>query len=90
MPTTKGAYQMKTKMIVNPSLYVFVAEIEEAINEGWKVDLENNPPVMAGWMYECGVILEDEEESSDSVKPKMTRAEALAAARKAKAEKKAA
>lgn len=82
----------QTKTIVNPSLYAFVAEIEEAINEGWTVDLENNPPTTWGIVYECGMVLveEDAEDGVETPKAKMTRAEALAAARKAKAEKKAA
>jgi len=81
----------QTKSIVNPSLFAFVAEIEEAILEGWNLDLEDNPPVTWGVVYECGLVRDVEEETPDpsaAPKPKMTRAEALAAARKAKAEKK--
>ena len=80
----------QTKSIVNPSLFAFVAEIEEAILEGWNLDLEDNPPVTWGVVYECGLVRigEDDEDSVETPKAKMTRAEALAAARKAKAEKK--
>lgn len=80
----------QTRMIASQSLYAFVAEIEEAINEGWSVDLESNPPTTWGILYECGMVRveEDDEDGVETPKAKMTRAEALAAARKAKAEKK--
>jgi hypothetical protein len=69
------------KTIINPSLYKFVADIEESVKEGWDVDFENAPPIMWGLVYEVGMIREAEE------KPKMSRAESLAVARAAKAEK---
>jgi hypothetical protein len=44
------------KMVLTPSLYVFVAEIESLIAEGYSVDFENNPPTTFGICYECGLI----------------------------------
>jgi len=44
------------KMVLNPSLYVFVAEIESLIAEGYAVDFENNPPCTWGVAFEVGMI----------------------------------
>lgn len=48
------------KMVLNPSLYVFVAEIESLIAEGYSVDFENNPPCCWGLAYECGMVKKNE------------------------------
>lgn len=44
------------KMVLTPSLYVFVAEIESMIADGYAVDYENNPPTTFGFCYEVGMI----------------------------------
>lgn len=44
------------KMVLNPSLYVFVAEIESLIAEGYSVDFESNPPCSWGLCFEVGMI----------------------------------
>lgn len=46
-------------MILTPSLYVFVAEIQRLIADGYEVDFENNPPITWGIAYECGMIKAD-------------------------------
>lgn len=51
---------METKMIVNPSLHVFVFEIQEAIFEGYEIDI-NYPPTTFGIAYEVGMIKKDKE-----------------------------
>ena len=44
------------KMVLTPSLYVFVAEIESLIEQGYSVDYENNPPSTFGICYEVGMV----------------------------------
>jgi hypothetical protein len=56
---------METKTIINQSLHAFVVEIEEHINLGWEIDL-NNPPVQWGFVYETGVIRKDNKSPIDN------------------------
>jgi hypothetical protein len=56
---------METKMILNPSLYVFMLDVQEQIHNGWEIDL-NYPPTMFGTCYEVGMIKKDQEAIIDN------------------------
>lgn len=72
-----------SKEIVTPSLYVFVAELQDMLNDGWTVDLENTPPYMNGINYVVGLTKDVDENEP----VKLSRAEILANARAARAAK---
>lgn len=76
---------MTSKAVANPNLEIFISELIDLVKQGWEID-PSNPPAQWGYMYEC-TMLRDE----DIVDPPapMTRAEILAKARAARANKNA-
>jgi hypothetical protein len=84
------------KSIINPSLPAFMREFQEHVQQGWELD-EANGPKMWGIAYETGLVRNDKTvtamverlDEQGMPKPVRTRAEILADARQAKADKRA-
>ncbi len=82
------------KTIIDPSLQGFLLQLQEAVQYGWELDMNNHPPAMWGVAYETGLIRDDKTVAAWTARtpgsePRMTRGETLALAREAKATKRA-
>lgn len=78
----------QTTVVLDPSLLDFTTQVIDLAREGWELD-EENPPRMVGFMYEAHMWRDPTEEQRNA-QPPLSRAEILAKARAAKAEKAAA
>lgn len=75
----------QTKAIIEYGLPNFISSLLEALEQGWEID-DDNPPAVYGFAYEAHLS-----RSADITdEQKATRAEILARARQAKADKAAA
>ncbi len=77
----------ETTAVVTPNLYTFVATIAEMAAEGWLLDLDNNPPITLGILYEAGMYRDVEAPAETPVKIPVDRAAIMAKARAAKGKK---
>ena len=59
---TKGidVTAMARKIIQEPNLGLFVAQVAEAVKAGWTID-ENNPAAQYGFFYEIHLLMPENE-----------------------------
>lgn len=73
------------KQIITSSLYVFSLEIQEAVQDGYSIDIEKSPPTIWGITYEVGMVKEVEDNpEQQEVSRKMSAAERMEKARAAR------